>query len=48
MCHAVRKESDVTDENNVFKPDMSHQLFGDRSVPYTLLPAMKSAILGGS
>jgi len=25
----VRKESDVIDENNVFKPDMSHQLFGD-------------------
>ena len=25
----VRKESDVIDDNNVFKPDMSHQLFGD-------------------
>ena len=26
----VRSESDVFDDNNVFKPDMSHQLFGDR------------------
>jgi len=25
----VRKESDVIDDNNVFRPDMSHQLFGD-------------------
>jgi len=25
----VRKENDVIDDNNVFKPDMSHQLFGD-------------------
>jgi len=25
----VRSENDVIDDNNVFKPDMSHQLFGD-------------------
>jgi histone acetyltransferase 1 len=25
----VRRQSDIADDNNVFKPDMTHQLFGD-------------------
>jgi len=41
LIHLVRKESDVFDENNVFKPDMTHQLFGERLVFSSLLERFK-------